>query len=369
MTPLLHPLEWLGAAGTLGLAALIHLVESARHPPCERVLILGGGSLARRLVEAMDRPGSRCLIAGVAAESPSLQAPLYPLMARLTELNALVARMHPQRIIVALEDRRGRLPVQDLLEANLHGIAVEDGVEVLERLTGKVAIESLSPARLIFLRGLGYRRAHAWFGRLTSLVASAAILVASAPLLALVALLVRLDSPGPILFVQERIGLKGRRFRLLKFRTMAPCASAPSEWVRDNEGRLTRLGRVLRRLHLDELPQLVNVLRGDMNLVGPRPHPARNLGLFQARIPYYDVRHAVRPGLTGWAQVRYGYANDLYEETEKVRYDLYYLTHRSPALDLRIALATLLIVLRGRGAEGVAAMRHAAGANRLGSAA
>jgi lipopolysaccharide/colanic/teichoic acid biosynthesis glycosyltransferase len=169
------------------------------------------------------------------------------------------------------------------------------------------------------------------------------------PLLAVIAAAIVLDSQGPAFFVHERMGCGGRPFGVLKFRTMHPSAAPPSEWERDNGHRITRVGRLLRRFRLDELPQFLNVLRGDMNLVGPRPHPVSNNALFLERIPYYSLRCAVPPGITGWAQVRYGYANDLEQETEKMRYDLYYIKHFSARLDLRILFETVRAVLTGRG--------------------
>ena len=181
-----------------------------------------------------------------------------------------------------------------------------------------------------------------------SLLVAVLGLIVLAPLFGLIALAIRLDSRGPVLFVQDRVGLYGRRFRLLKFRTMRSASVHPSEWARDNGDRITRVGKWLRKIRLDELPQFVNVLRGEMNLVGPRPHPTTNVELFRDNIPYYWLRLRVRPGITGWAQVRYGYANDLQEETEKMRYDLFYIKHASLWLDLRILFATTKIVLFGR---------------------
>ena len=154
-------------------------------------------------------------------------------------------------------------------------------------------------------------------------------------------------------FVQQRAGRNGRPFGLLKFRTMRPCDEPRSEWVSDNVDRITRIGHYLRRFRIDELPQLMNVLRGDMNLVGPRPHPVTNQAVFMEKIAYYGLRSTVRPGVTGWAQIRYGYANNLAEETEKMRYDLYYIKNRSIWLDLRILLMTVATVLFGKGASEV----------------
>ena len=187
-------------------------------------------------------------------------------------------------------------------------------------------------------------------------------LIVLAPLFGLIVLLIKLDSRGPVFFIQERVGLRGRSFKLIKFRTMHPVSRPKSEWERDNCDRITRLGRWLRRIRLDELPQLVNILRGDMNLVGPRPHPVTNLQMMilAARnlsevsgdaIPYYSLRCSVRPGITGWAQVRYSYANSFDEEVEKVRYDFYYLKHMSFWLDLRILFETVKIVFSGAAAD------------------
>ena len=171
--------------------------------------------------------------------------------------------------------------------------------------------------------------------------------------MAVLAIAIRCSSRGPVLFVQSRAGRDGRPFGLLKFRTMRPCTEAHSEWVTDNLERITPIGRWLRRFRLDELPQLVNVLRGEMNLIGPRPHPTDNYAVFMHRIAYYGLRKSVRPGVTGWAQVRYGYANNLDEETEKMRYDLYYIKNRSPWLDARILFETIGVMTFGQGANAV----------------
>ena len=311
----------------------------------ERVLVIGGGPLATQVVAEIEaRPALRKRVVGVVDD--------------LRELRALVERARPDRVIVALGSRRGRMPLRLLLDLRLQGIPVEDGVEVYERLTGKIAIEALTPTSVIFCKDFRPRRRDLALSRGLSQPFVALALVLLAPLLALIALAIRLDSPGPVFFVQERVGRGGRRFRLVKFRTMRPAQGATSEWARDNGDRLTRVGAWLRRFRLDELPQLVNILKGDMNLVGPRPHPVTNLPLFVLvmrnlpscgePIPYYALRWMVRPGLTGWAQVRYRYANDLQEEVEKMRHDLYYVKHMSVWLDVRIVLLTIKTVLFGR---------------------
>jgi len=200
-----------------------------------------------------------------------------------------------------------------------------------------------------------------------------------APLLGLILLLIKLDSRGPAFFVQARVGKRGRSFQLIKFRTMHPTTRPRSEWEQDNGDRITRVGRWLRRFRLDEVPQLLNVLRGDMNLVGPRPHPVTNFELMILAvrnlsevsgdaIPYYSLRCSVQPGITGWAQVRYGYANTLEEEMEKIRYDFYYLKHMSLWLDLKIMLETVKIMFAWRDSAGAPARWSRRRARRLESA-
>jgi exopolysaccharide biosynthesis polyprenyl glycosylphosphotransferase len=320
----------------------------------DRVLIVGSGPLARTLIDEIDaRPHFGYRIVGVVDDRPVPGEPplRYPFLGPLQYLVTIAEEARADRIIVAMSERRGRMPMDQLLEAEARGISVEDGLRTYENLTKKLAIETLTPSMVIFSGGFTETRPQATLRRLVSLGAAAAGLVVTAPLTALIALAIKLDSPGPVLFVHDRVGLRGRHFKLLKFRTMLPPQGTTSQWVLDNEDRITRVGWWLRRFRLDELPQFVNILRGDMNLVGPRPHPVSNSPLFAERIPYYVLRTAVRPGVTGWAQIRYGYANNLGEETEKMRYDLYYIEHVSFWFDVRILCDTVKIVLFGRGSQ------------------
>jgi exopolysaccharide biosynthesis polyprenyl glycosylphosphotransferase len=324
-----------------------------RRPFVERVLILGTGPLARTLIAQIETtPCTPYRIVGVVTDSAA-ECPETParLLGPLDHLGELIEQARPHRIVVALTERRGRLPVGQLLEARMKGVAVEDGVGLYERLTGKLAIEALTPSCLIFSSDFTTSRIALATARLVSIVVAVTGLVLFSPLLALIAIAIKLDSPGPIFFVHQRVGRFGQAFGLIKFRTMLPRAEATSEWVRDNAHRVTRVGRVLRKFRLDEIPQFVNMLRGELNLVGPRPHPVSNLELFLNEIPYYRLRLLVRPGITGWAQIRYGYANDLAEETEKMRYDLYFIKHLSIWLDLRILVDTLKIIVFGRGSS------------------
>jgi exopolysaccharide biosynthesis polyprenyl glycosylphosphotransferase len=339
---------------TLLLVMPIVLSIARRIPYREHTLIIGTSPLARVLIaEIAARPGGCTWLAGVVDDvGRTMGHPLDDLLVGpLARLETIVEEMCPDRIVLALADRRGRLPVHELLRARMQGIAIEDGVQFYERLTGKIAIEALTPQDLI--SSPDFRKSHVdlAFGHALSLLVSLIALIVLLPLFALIAIAIKLDSPGPVFFVQNRVGLRGRPLRLLKFRTMHPVDRSTSEWVADNCDRITRVGRWLRRYRLDELPQLVNVLRGEMNLVGPRPHPVSNLDLFKENIPYYWLRSLVRPGLTGWAQVRQGYANGLEEETEKMRHDLYYIKHMSAWLDLRILFSTVQTILAGQGSS------------------
>lgn len=324
----------------------------------ERVLILGTSPLAWKIVDEIEStPHLQYTIVGVADNVMASREPLlrYPLLGPLEDLAKIIEEHQPERIIVALTERRGQLPVHHLLQSRVRGVAVEDGVEFYEGLTGKLAIETLTPGSLLFSKDFRKSRRDRSVGRAVRLMVSVLGLVGLAPLLALIALAIKLDSRGPVFFIQPRLGLRGRSFNLIKFRTMHPFNGETSEWVQDNGDRITRVGAWLRKFRLDELPQLVNILRDDMNFVGPRPHPVSNYELFSENIPYYSLRCMVRPGVTGWAQIRYGYANNLEEETEKMRYDMYYIKHTSLWFDLRILFDTIKIVLFGR--EGANAYR------------
>jgi exopolysaccharide biosynthesis polyprenyl glycosylphosphotransferase len=331
-------------AGFLLGLRLCHGVRRRRHAG-ERVLILGTSPLGRQVIEAIERQAHRrYIIVGVVDNAQSL--------------GRVIEAARPDRIVVALAERAGSLPIGRLVESLARGIVVEDVVETYERLTGKLALEALSPRSVIFSPDFRISRVQRTVARALSFFMSMIGLIALAPVLGLIVLLIKLDSRGPVFFIQERVGQSGRTFKLIKFRTMHPVSRPKSEWERDNYDRITRVGRWLRRFRLDELPQLANALRGDMNLVGPRPHPVtnRDLMILAARnlneltgdaIPYYALRCAVRPGITGWAQIRYGYANDLDEETAKMRYDLYYIKHMSLWFDLRILFDTAKIIVRG----------------------
>jgi exopolysaccharide biosynthesis polyprenyl glycosylphosphotransferase len=325
----------------------------------ERVLVVGLKA-AGAVTAAIDgHPRARCIVAGVVDDVEEGFPPAGPpLLGPLSRFAEIVEEVRPDRVLVGLAERRARAPMRVLVESCIaRGIAVEDAEEFQERLAGKVAIESLAPAVIVFGQRFRPSRIEQFLARAIGVCVAAVGLVISAPILLLIAAAVKIDSRGPVLFEQMRIGAHGRPFRLLKFRTMRTGARG-SEWERDNRDRVTRVGKWLRAVRLDELPQFVNVLRGEMNLVGPRPHPVSNFELFTlvarnmnertgSPVSCYALRTMVRPGMTGWAQVRYRYANDLDEEMEKLRYDLYYVKHVSVLLDLRIMLETMRVVVLG----------------------
>ena len=322
-----------------------------REPFSRRVLIVGESGLGIDLARQIrSRPDLAMRVVGFVAEPTD--RPVVggaPRLGGLADLGDLVYRERPDHIIVALGDRRGRLPVTDLLACRFRGIRVEEGSQAFERFTHRLAVESLSPSALIFGDGFRVSRLQVGLKRASSLLIAVAGLVVSAPLIALVAVAITLESRGPVFFVQDRVGLHGRIFRLVKFRTMRPVEHATDAvWARDNQSRVTRVGAVLRRYRLDELPQFINILRGDMSLVGPRPEMAENVATFSAVIPYYNFRHEVRPGLTGWAQIKAGYSMSTEEVTRKLCYDLYYIKHCSLAFDLRIIFDTVKFVLCGQ---------------------
>ncbi|HXH81396.1 MAG TPA: sugar transferase [Candidatus Tectomicrobia bacterium] len=332
--------------GVLALRVAAYALAK-RAPFSERVLIVGSSPLAAELTRVIrTRPDLPLRVVGVCGdEGAAVDAPR---VGDYEALPDLVRRLRPDRIVVTMPDRRHRLPVEALLAARVRGIAVEEGTHMFERFTHRLAVESLTPSALIFGDGFRVTRTRLAAKRVMSVAFATVALVLTAPLMALIAAAVRLESPGPALFVQERVGLHGRRFRCFKFRTMRQGSEDDgSIWERDNASRVTRLGAVLRRYRLDELPQFWNILRGDMSLVGPRPEMASNVDTFSAVIPYYSLRHEVRPGLTGWAQVRAGYSMSTEEVTRKLCYDLYYIKHLSLAFDLRILFDTVKFVLSG----------------------
>ena len=328
----------------------------------ERILILGMTPLVEQLlVEVSRRPACGTAIVGILDDvAPSMEVAPGITLSPLSRLRTVADELKPDRIVVAFAERRGRMPARVLLDTYVsRGVIIEDVTEFYERFTGKLALEWLTPTHILATGKFHPAPSQRVWARLLSVVAALLAIVITAPLLAVIAVAIKLDSRGPVLFAQRRVGLQGRPFTLWKFRTMFS-GRRRSEWEGDNRDQVTRVGKWLRRFRIDELPQFANILLGDMNLVGPRPHPVTNLELLTlvarnlnevagAAFGCYALRLVIPPGLTGWAQVRYRYANNLDEEIEKLRYDLYYVKHMSLWLDLRIVFATAAAMVRGRG--------------------
>lgn len=270
----------------------------------------------------------------------------------MSDIEQLVRAHNVNVIVVALDDRRGKLPIAQLLRCRLAGVRVEEVTNFFERLTGKILVKNLRPSWLIFSQGFNKPRLLRNSKRAVELVAALVLSLLAAPLLAVVAVLVKLDSHGPLFYRQERVGEKGRTFWLYKFRTMrvdAESSTGPVWASAENDPRMTRVGRLLRKLRLDELPQILNVLRGEMSFVGPRPERPHFVNTLGKIIPYYDERHSVKPGITGWAQIKFGYGSTIEDAEEKLQFDLYYIKHMSLIFDLGIMLDTVKVVVLGKG--------------------
>ncbi|HWF85437.1 MAG TPA: TIGR03013 family XrtA/PEP-CTERM system glycosyltransferase [Vicinamibacterales bacterium] len=321
----------------------------------ERILIVGTGQIARMLAQqiGIQQDFAYRLVGFVEERDDAPIVRQHDILGSASEIDRIVADRHVDRIVVGLSDRRGRLPIEQLLRAKVSGVRVEDATTTYERLTGKILIDDLKPSWLIFSDGFRASRATRLVKRLLDLVFSIIGVVLSMPLMVLTAIAIRLDSPGHILYSQERVGEHGHVFKVFKFRSMRMDAEREGTpvWARDKDDRITRVGRFIRRTRLDELPQFWNVLRGDMSFVGPRPERPFFVEQLAQEIPFYVQRHSVKPGLTGWAQVKYQYGSTVEDAMEKLRYDLYYIKHLSIVFDLTIVLDTVKVILFGKGAK------------------
>src|SRR4051794_38099768 len=356
---LLDPSTFVTALGVFVVAVLTWRMAFNRvaHAPHleERVLIVGSGLTARTLAQQIGRQQDFAYrLVGVvaeAAETPMIRQ--HDVLGSAADIDRIVATRHVDRIVVGLSDRRGRLPVEQLLCAQMSGVRVEDATTTYERLTGKILLDDLKPSWLIFSDGFRASRVTRFIKRTLDLALSMILAIVSTPLMLLTALAIRLDSPGPLLYSQERVGENGAIFKIYKFppmRTDAELTGKPV-WAHDNDDRVTRVGRFIRIARLDELPQLWNVMRGEMSFVGPRPERPFFVEQLAREIPFYLQRHAVKPGLTGWAQVKYRYGSTVEDAMEKLRYDLYYIKHLSIIFDLTIVLDTVKVILFGKGAK------------------
>jgi sugar transferase (PEP-CTERM system associated) len=324
--------------------------------PRKRILILGAGKLAGELCRVLvsQRLGLMEIVGTLVGENErGERSPDIPGVIGSHEQLAQVVKEHKvSTIVVCLEDRRSVLPVEQLLDLKAMGIDVLDGHQLFEEVSGRLSVDSLRPSAVIFSSGFKQSMAFHVMKRVVDIAVSSCGLLTMSPLFLLVAFMIKVESPGPVIYRQARVGLRGRPFLIWKFRSMRQDAekSGP-QWAQAEDPRISRVGRWLRKARIDEFPQLVNVLRGEMSLVGPRPERPVFVQDLRKIIPFYDLRHTVRPGITGWAQVKFHYGASVEDAHMKLQYDLYYVKRSSFALDMRILAQTVRVVLVGEGAQ------------------
>jgi len=322
----------------------------------QRVMIIGCGQLAKSIAkEIVERADTGFKVVGFITDNPERvgEKLVNPsVIGDQSQILDIAAKEIVDRIVVALEERRGKFPDTQLLNCRMRGIDIEDGIEFYEHLTGKLQVESLRPSTLIFSNGFKKTKLTLWIKRITGFAFSLIGLIVCSPLILVISILIKIDSPGPIFYKQERVGENRRIFKLLKFRSMFENAEVNGPvWAERNDNRVTRVGRWLRKWRFDEIPQMFNVLKGDMSFVGPRPERPYFVERLQKEIPFYDHRFSVKPGITGWAQIKYRYGASKEDALEKLKYDLYYIKNLSSLFDLIIIFETIKVVLFGKGAR------------------
>lgn len=322
----------------------------------DRMLILGTSPVGIQLTrDILTRPELKVRVVGFLDEKgenigKSLVNP--GIIGGADDLESIVDEWGINRVVISLLERRGCMPVRQLLRLKFAGVRVEEAHGVLERMTGRIVLEHLSPSWLILSEGFRKSPWLTWIKRLLDIILSLVGLLFCLPLFAVVSVAILADSGMPILFRQERTGLHGRAFHMLKFRSMYTDAEkAGPQWAATSDSRITRVGHWIRKYRIDELPQLINVLRGEMSIVGPRPERPHFVAMLEEQIPLYGLRHSMRPGITGWAQVRYQYGGSVEETKTKLEYDLFYIKHLSIMLDLAVLFETLKVMVSGRGAK------------------
>lgn len=321
----------------------------------ERVLIVGTGEMARQVCRwIVENHDGEYGVVGFAGPDAGREGTILAMGVRIqTDFESLVsfARGRCERVIVALDEKRNHFPVRPLMELRLLGVEIEDATTFFERIGGKIAVETMLPSWLIFSEGFKNSALRRFLKRTVDISLASVLLILTGPLMLATAALVKLTSRGPALYRQTRSGLGRIEFDVLKFRSMVVDAEAGSgpQWTRDFDPRVTLMGKIMRPTRIDELPQLINVLRGEMSFIGPRPERPHFIARLEEKIPYYGLRMTVRPGLTGWAQVEYRYGATDEDALEKLKYDLYYIKNGNLLFDLWIVLKTVKVVLLGAG--------------------
>ncbi len=342
----------------MGIARSLFFFGLGDHAFRRRVLILGAGKRAMGLMEDLSDPQSRRgfeLVGFVPVPGEPVMAPADKLVEPHQSLNHfLVDHDDIDEIVIALDDRRNKLPVEELLECKMLGVSIVDGATFCEREGRKIPLELLQPSWMIFSDGFGGVSARNLGKRLFDIFASLTLLAVTWPFMVLTALAIKLEDGwrAPVFYRQVRVGQGGKPFEIIKFRSMRVDAEkSGAQWASKNDSRVTRVGAFIRKVRIDELPQIFNVLKGDMAFVGPRPERPVFVEQLAKKIPYYNERHRVKPGITGWAQLCFAYADDEEDTREKLRYDLYYIKNQSLLLDLVILIQTVEVVLFKKGAH------------------
>ncbi|HXY61780.1 MAG TPA: TIGR03013 family XrtA/PEP-CTERM system glycosyltransferase [Nitrospirota bacterium] len=339
------------------LQFLWHLCFSALQNSSQlarRVLVLGTGPLAKKVGDLIEATNHQHVLKGyVDLTNEPVTVPEYAIVGKGSSLFETIRFQKAHKLVISLSERRGVLPLQVVLKCKMSGIEVVDAPSFYEELTGKLLIENITPSAFFFSDGFRFTETKMVFKRIFDILCSLAGLLITLPLFPLIAVLIKLDSRGTVFFRQKRVGEMEKEFMLYKFRTMREDAEKGSGavWAEKNDPRVTRFGRFLRKTRLDELPQFYNVLRGDMSFIGPRPERPEFVKQLKEIIPFYPERHFVKPGLTGWAQIKYAYGASMEDAVEKLRYDLYYIKHLSLFLDMLVMLETIKVMLFGRGAR------------------
>jgi len=322
----------------------------------DRLLLVGASSMLAEIAAFIARhPEKGLTILGYVndADQPGVDLPEAKLLGPLASLREIVAASHPTRIVVGMSERRRRMPVGDLLELRFAGHVIEEAASAYESVCGRVCVKELRPSQLIYSGELGPRRQTLLLQGIANVLTAGAGMIVASPLMLLTAVLVRFSSPGHVLYRQVRVGMDGHPFTLYKFRSMRADAEASTGavWAAKDDPRVTPVGRILRKIRFDELPQLFNVLKGEMSIVGPRPERPEFVEALSAQIPYYRQRHCVRPGITGWAQINYKYGDTLEDTIAKLEYDLFYIKNMSLTLDTYIIFHTVKAMLMSRGSQ------------------
>jgi sugar transferase (PEP-CTERM system associated) len=321
----------------------------------DRLLLVGCSQLLHEIAQYIEEhPEKNVQVIGVVGDgAEAAEAPGLKDLGRIEALREIAAATHPTRIVVGMFERRNRVPVAELLDLRFSGNVVEEAASAFERVCGRVPVKELRPSQLIYSGASGRTRHMLMYQIVGNAVVAVVGIIVSLPLMLVTAVAVRLTSRGPVLYRQVRVGVNGKPFTLYKFRSMRVDAEAKTGavWARKDDPRITPVGRIIRKIRFDELPQLFNVLKGEMSIVGPRPERPEFVRTLSERIPYYRQRHAVRPGITGWAQISYKYGDTFEDTIIKLEYDLYYIKNMSFSLDLYIIFHTIKAMLLSRGAQ------------------